>query len=60
VGEGLSDLNIATRLRISEHTVAAHLRSVFGKLALHSRAELASLAPLLRGSGFKGRSRGGR
>ncbi len=59
VGQGLSDLNIAHRLRISEHTVAAHLRSVFHKLKLHGRAELAARAPLLRGAGFQGRNPGG-
>lgn len=56
VGRGLSDLNIAHRLGISEHTVAAHLRSIFGKLELHSRVELATYAPLL-GAG-EGKARG--
>jgi DNA-binding CsgD family transcriptional regulator len=57
VGEGCTDLNVAHRLRISEHTVAAHLRSVFSKLELHSRAELAAYGPLFRGAEFTKRSR---
>ncbi len=57
VGRGLSDLNIAHRLRISDHTVASHLRNIFGKLELHSRAELAAQAPLLRGPEFRRRLR---
>lgn len=44
VSQGLSDLNIAAELRISEHTVGAHLRRIFGKLGVHSRVELARIA----------------
>jgi DNA-binding CsgD family transcriptional regulator len=49
VAQGLSDLSIAGALGITEHTVGAHLRRIFGKLDVHSRVELAraagSLAP---------------
>jgi DNA-binding CsgD family transcriptional regulator len=38
--QGFADLNIAAGLRISEHTVGTHLRSVFRKLHVHSRKEL--------------------
>jgi DNA-binding CsgD family transcriptional regulator len=45
---GLSDLNIARRLGISEHTVGSHLTRVFRKLGVHSRAEMvARLGPVL-------------
>jgi DNA-binding CsgD family transcriptional regulator len=40
VAEGLSDLNIATRLSICESTVGSHLRRVYRKLGVHSRVEL--------------------
>lgn len=40
VVEGLSDLQIATRLEISETTVGSHLRRIYSKLQVHSRAEL--------------------
>ena len=37
--QGLSDLNIATQLGISEETVGTHLSRVFRKSGVHSRAE---------------------
>ncbi|HEX6383642.1 MAG TPA: helix-turn-helix transcriptional regulator [Anaerolineae bacterium] len=37
---GLSNRAIAQRLEISAHTVSSHLRRVFGKLQVHSRAEM--------------------
>jgi DNA-binding CsgD family transcriptional regulator len=47
VAEGLSDLNIAARLGISEETVGSHLRRVYARLGVHSRVDLARrLAPL--------------
>jgi DNA-binding CsgD family transcriptional regulator len=39
-GGGLSDLNIARQLTISEGTVGRHLQSIFRKLGVSSRAEL--------------------
>ena len=44
VSRGLSNRQIASELVISERTVAAHLRRVFKKLKLHSRAQLAAWA----------------
>ncbi len=41
VAEGYSDLNVAATLGIEESTVGTHLRSVYRKLQLHSRAALA-------------------
>lgn len=43
VADGLTDLNIAARLDISEETVGTHLRRVYRKLGIHSRAELVAL-----------------
>ncbi len=38
--EGATDLNVSARLNISEDTVGTHLKKVFRKLGVHSRAEL--------------------
>jgi DNA-binding CsgD family transcriptional regulator len=43
VATGCSDLNIARSLEISENTVGSHLRRVYAKLGVHSRAEIAAL-----------------
>jgi DNA-binding CsgD family transcriptional regulator/tetratricopeptide (TPR) repeat protein len=42
VAEGLTNREVAQRLHISPHTVNTHLRHVFQKLAVSTRAELAA------------------
>jgi DNA-binding CsgD family transcriptional regulator/tetratricopeptide (TPR) repeat protein len=42
VAEGLTNRQVAQRLHISPHTVNTHLRHVFQKLAVSTRAELAA------------------
>jgi DNA-binding CsgD family transcriptional regulator len=44
VAGGLSNPQIATRMFISRRTVATHLTSIFRKLGISSRAELAAHA----------------
>ncbi|HVL80372.1 MAG TPA: AAA family ATPase [Actinomycetota bacterium] len=44
VAEGMSNPEIAGRLFVSRHTVASHLKHVFQKLGVRSRAELAAAA----------------
>lgn len=56
VCEGLTNPQIAARLYLSKRTVQSHLYSIFKKLGVASRTELATLAvragmePLDRGS----------
>jgi len=38
VAQGLTDAQVAARLIVSAHTVHAHLRAIYGKLAVSSRA----------------------
>ena len=42
VARGLTNRQVATELHISEHTAATHVRRIFKKLGLRSRAELAT------------------
>jgi DNA-binding CsgD family transcriptional regulator len=44
VAQGLSNPQIATRMFISRRTVTTHLTSIFRKLGIATRAELAALA----------------
>jgi hypothetical protein len=37
VAEGLTNAQVARRLHLSEHTVAAHLRSIFNKTGVANR-----------------------
>jgi pimeloyl-ACP methyl ester carboxylesterase/DNA-binding CsgD family transcriptional regulator len=45
VAEGLANREVAERLFVSRYTVETHLKHVFVKLGVSSRAELAALAP---------------
>jgi predicted ATPase/DNA-binding SARP family transcriptional activator/DNA-binding CsgD family transcriptional regulator len=42
VVQGMTNRRVAGELSISEHTAATHVRRIFKKLGLHSRAELAT------------------
>jgi DNA-binding CsgD family transcriptional regulator len=44
VAEGLSNRQVASRVFLSTHTVAFHLRHIFWKLGIDSRVQLARLA----------------
>ena len=44
LGEGLSNKEISTRMRIAVHTVKSHVHNVLEKLALHSRLEVAAFS----------------
>jgi DNA-binding CsgD family transcriptional regulator len=50
VAGGLTNKLIAQRLTLSRHTVDAHLKHTFTKLAIHSRVELTIVALRHRGS----------
>ncbi|PWU18518.1 MAG: hypothetical protein C5B48_14680, partial [Candidatus Rokuibacteriota bacterium] len=43
VAEGLSNKEVAAQLFLSPRTIDAHLRSVFAKLGIKSRTQLARL-----------------
>jgi DNA-binding CsgD family transcriptional regulator len=48
VAEGLRNAEIASELFLSRYTVETHLKHVFTKLGVRTRAELASLATQAR------------
>ena len=50
VAQGLTNREAAERLFVSRHTVSSHLRSIFAKLNVNSRVELARIANI-RGFG---------
>jgi LuxR family maltose regulon positive regulatory protein len=39
VAEGLTNQEIASRLFLSQHTIKAHTRNIYGKLGVHNRTE---------------------
>jgi LuxR family maltose regulon positive regulatory protein len=39
IAEGLTNQEIASRLFLSQHTIKAHTRNIYGKLDVHSRTE---------------------
>jgi DNA-binding CsgD family transcriptional regulator len=45
VAQGMTNRQIATRVRLSPHTVNYHLRGMFRKLDVSSRAELVRHVP---------------
>jgi len=47
VASGLTNKEIASRLRLRRPTIAAHLQRIFRKLDISTRAALAGIAPLL-------------
>jgi DNA-binding NarL/FixJ family response regulator len=44
IAEGLSNKEIAGRLRIAPYTVRSHVRNVMEKLMLHTRLQVAAYA----------------
>ena len=44
IGQALTNQQIASRIRVSPHTVNYHLRQIYRKLGVNSRAQLARLA----------------
>jgi DNA-binding NarL/FixJ family response regulator len=44
IAEGLSNKEIAERLRIATYTVRSHVRNVMEKLMLHTRLQIAAYA----------------
>jgi DNA-binding CsgD family transcriptional regulator len=56
VAEGRTNRETASLLVVSEHTVDSHLRRVYRKLEVHSRAELARhYAELAQGKPIRSR-----
>jgi len=47
IAQGLTNLQIADRLFLSLHTVKAHTRNIYGKLAVHNRTEAVAKAKVL-------------
>jgi DNA-binding CsgD family transcriptional regulator len=51
VSDGITNREIADRLFLSPHTVNSHLRHIYNKLAINSRAELARMVAEQEGGG---------
>ena len=51
VSDGITNREVADRLFLSPHTVNSHLRHIYTKLAINSRAELARLVAEQEGGG---------
>jgi DNA-binding CsgD family transcriptional regulator len=54
VAQGLSNRQVANQMFLSVHTIAFHLRSVFCKLQVTSRVQLAGLAAEQAGQATSG------
>jgi DNA-binding CsgD family transcriptional regulator len=52
VGRGITNREVARRLHVSPHTVNTHLRHVFQKLGVTTRAELAAMMARSRADGI--------
>jgi DNA-binding CsgD family transcriptional regulator len=49
--EGISEKEVAERLTISQHTVHAHVRKIYGHFGVHSRAALLAQSRMLEREG---------
>jgi LuxR family maltose regulon positive regulatory protein len=47
IAEGLTNPEIASRLFLSQHTIKAHTRNIYGKLSVHNRTQAVAKARAL-------------